>query len=197
MRTADHLFLGKYLANSFFSDKPTACQKAFILGNVYPDINFFTYFRGAINSKELKGHNYENAKECIKHIEEKLEGREYFGVSDYFMLGILVHYTADSFTFPHNKCFGGTLKMHVEYEDKLHFKFLEKLNDMKENDIQIYPQGESFYDKIISLHSNYLLNIGDMENDLTYIFKAARIAVYKISRAYETKNFKEDWRYVS
>lgn len=196
MRTADHLYLGKYLAENYLSDKPKGYQKAFVMGNVFPDINFFTYFRGALGSKSLKGHNYENVSEAIKRIEEKLVNCKCYGYSEYFSLGVLVHYTADSFTFPHNRCFDGSLKKHIEYEDELHYLFLDRMKDMKKFEFHIYPEHESFYSKLNSLHKNYLLNIGNMNNDITYILKASMIAICKIM-GYSENRTKEDWRYVS
>ena len=41
-----------------------------------------------------------------------------------YLLGKLIHYIADAFTFPHNNVFKGNLVQHCKYENKLHQAYL-------------------------------------------------------------------------
>lgn len=41
-----------------------------------------------------------------------------------YLLGKLIHYIADAFTFPHNNVFKRNLVQHCKYENKLHQAYL-------------------------------------------------------------------------
>ena len=44
-----------------------------------------------------------------------------------YLLGKLIHYVADAFTFLYNKVFKGNLVQHCKYENKLHAYMAERL----------------------------------------------------------------------
>lgn len=180
MKKIDHLYLGRYLADIYLKDKPDIYRDAFLWGNILPDINLFTYFRGSIKHKNVKGHNYESASKYMKRLTRWLGQATHYGVRYYIRLGMLMHYTADAFTYTHNRCFNGTLKEHVAYENAFHNmfpKYLENLPQEKKNE---YPRSTTFsnlVDTIVRLHDNYVLNAGHFLWDAENIVQAARITM--------------------
>ena len=84
-----------------------------------------------------------------------------------YRLGKLMHYIADSFTFPHNRIFSGTLREHMLYEDGLE-EVLRK--SLKEGLIPL-QQDEKSPDctYIRRKHNEYIKTVNSMETDAFYI----------------------------
>ena len=82
MKTADHLFLGKALSDKYMKSCSVLSKKAFILGNIFPDINFFTYLRGVVSRGKVRGHNYESSEKCIRKLTQKIRNKNRFSFWD-------------------------------------------------------------------------------------------------------------------
>lgn len=68
---------------------------AFVLGNIEPDLNVFTYLHGMTHYEKLRGHSYDNVLPSMERLLKKIERRKYFGIRGYYLLGKVMHYTAD------------------------------------------------------------------------------------------------------
>ena len=128
MRRTSHLQLGHFLAERCLKNASKHHIAAFKFGCIEPDLNPATYIKGSKKARLLHGHNYPNAENCMKRIAKKLEKRGAHGVMYCYALGKLVHYIADSFTYPHNTHFTGSLKAHARYETGLNIAFLRFLS---------------------------------------------------------------------
>ncbi|NNJ33041.1 zinc dependent phospholipase C family protein [Lacrimispora defluvii] len=139
MKTIDHKNLADYLLESTFKSGITRYRKAFVIGCIVPDYIPITYMRGFIKSKEFKGHNTESSKKYIEKRIKKLEKRKLKTSVDFFRIGIMIHYIADSFTYPHNETFCGNVRTHIAYEYELHktFNSILKRNCEKKKEIKI------------------------------------------------------------
>lgn len=62
MNIKDHRKLAQWLIASKETEAPISGTEraAFIFGNMEPDMNLFTYFRGFFHHTRMRGHNYEN-----------------------------------------------------------------------------------------------------------------------------------------
>ncbi len=120
METKDHLALGKYLLYNTENNFTPLQKKLFLIGNVLPDVWLFSYAVGIAERKNLKGHIHSNAKKRVeKHIRyiKKHKDNKY---KNSFMLGVLMHYLADSFTYPHSDHYAFGISQHKKYEHELH-----------------------------------------------------------------------------
>ena len=181
MKTADHLFLGKALSDKYMKSCSVLSKKAFILGNIFPDINFFTYLRGVVSRGKVRGHNYESSEKCSRKLTQKIRNKNRFSFLGYFKLGELVHYITDAFTFPHNDCFGKNLKKHMEYEEKLHTAFSKSA-------LIIYnylPEKLSLFERIARLHAEYLPRAGTYLWDIEHIYRAVQITMNTVFIKYQ------------
>ncbi len=177
MKTKDHFILGNNLAANYLNSISSVYRKAFILGNIFPDINVFSYLRGTFSHKKISGHSFECSADCIKKLTDNLHNIKKFSISDYFNLGKLIHYTADAFTFAHNNCFYGNLISHIQYEEKLHSEF-QKLNEQnKKHAFVFYLNNQDLWTKFSLLHSSYLQGTGSCLWDLKHISMAARMTM--------------------
>lgn len=107
METKNHWHLAEYICLERNFEK---YRKEFILGNIMPDINLFTY---------LRGHTYKASIDMLYNNTKSLIDNKVWNRKSFYNLGIILHYVADYFTFPHNANFTGTLKEHCAYERKL------------------------------------------------------------------------------
>lgn len=149
---------------------------AFVLGNIEPDLNVFTYLHGMTHYEKLRGHSYDNVLPSMERLLKKIERRKYFGIRGYYLLGKVMHYTADIFTFPHNKEYSGTLLEHRQYEEILHEIFRENIKtDLKKTE-KLNTVGK-IIPYIKKLHKEYLADNNNCFSDCEYIFKATWIVV--------------------
>ena len=116
MKTIDHEELSRYLMEKFDYPVKKRLKYAFILGSIEPDYNPVTYLRGSVKVEKFRGHNFENAHVCIEKLIDKIETKSMTEVKRCYLLGKLIHYIADAFTFPHNNTFKVGLIENCLYE---------------------------------------------------------------------------------
>ncbi len=119
MKSSSHKRIGQFLAAQHFYDLSPMYIRAFMLGCVQPDKNPTTYLKGSIRFQWLRGHNYENSCRYMIRLCRRMERKKTLTLADYYQLGKLMHYVADSFTYAHNREFGGNLRRHRLYEQRL------------------------------------------------------------------------------
>ena len=131
MKKKDHRALGAAIADYTNNPMLLKHRKAFILGCVEPDYNLFTYLRGCKSHRNVCGHNEKNIEKHITRLTERLERTGVNNSADYFRLGTLIHYIADTFTYPHTRVYNGTMKHHIAYEQTLHRYLKQALYSLK------------------------------------------------------------------
>lgn len=170
METKDHYALSKLLAHRLFLNKSKTF--AFILGNVLPDLNPFSYLSGS-NAADLKGHCYETRRHLMGQAYSSGFRDTFAG---WFRAGEMMHYLADSFTRPHNKEFHYSLKEHIKYERRLHLVFSNYLR-MDQISLQIKPGSVvcKFEPWLENLHRQYIRSSSTPDSDCRYILHSALI----------------------
>lgn len=172
MRTADHMNLSRYIMDKAAGDAPGLLKFLFIFGSIEPDINMLTYFRGSIKGDEkLRGHNYENVRTYMEWLTKKLENEKMGRFRKSFLLGKLVHYVADSFTYPHNSFFPGSLREHCQYETELH-GYVNRMIEMGDVNMDVLPADVDVMEYIEEMHEEYEQDMPGMETDYGYITSA-------------------------
>ncbi len=172
----DHMALAHYLIQSTDSFSLQQHKKAFLLGCIEPDCNPFTYIRGSLHCKAFCGHNAENSKEHILKCLAELQNGSLHSSFGYFKLGTLIHYIADSFTFPHTKIFTGNMLGHVDYERKLHQVFYKALIGMSAADMKSCTV--TMQEFLEEEQNAYSISVRKMTTDCDYIIKVCE-AVFK------------------
>jgi hypothetical protein len=142
-------------------------SKVFTLGCIEPDFNMFSYLKGSLKCQKFRGHNYNSSNNYTAHVLEKLQGKSYWRLLDYYRLGKLMHYLSDAFTYPHNDSFTGTLWEHRIYEARLHSCFAAYLKQCGKENPKDYP--EDVRECISEFHRQYMRTSGDLNNDAKFI----------------------------
>ena len=165
-------------------------RKSFYMGSILPDckLSFFT-----------KRHTYEVTFQLVERIVEDLLNEEKlaYGIKATYIkeLGVLTHYVADYFTFPHNVSFQGNMKEHCSYEKKL-------MNQLKnyveqETNLQAHTIKKEKFTKeqIISYlrrkHQEYLTYEGTIHNEIKYI---TTVSFYIVDFILEFADMSKDTR---
>lgn len=174
MMTKDHEAVGEFLLSQMDYPVSKKIKTAFLLGNVEPDFNPITYLRGSIRNQAFRGHNYDNVHDCISMLISRIEKEKMSDVRRFYLLGKLTHYIADSFTFPHNRQFTGSISDHCKYESELHTYMHEMLNYDQIICSQIDPE-KNLMEQIEVLHDKYITDQKGFVTDCSYILSAVTL----------------------
>jgi hypothetical protein len=179
MRTMDHAALGRLLLDEAGTEELRRHRMAFLFGCVEPDRNFLTYLRGSLRHSPLRGHHAENSQAYIARQLGRLERRGLGSAYRCFVLGTLLHYIADEFTYAHNAVFPGSLRDHVRYEHEMHPYFTAELE--RQRGIPWLPGSP---DAILSdARAAYCANGHTMQSDCRYIIRVCSVVLQKLAGA--------------
>jgi hypothetical protein len=143
-------------------------KKAFYIGSILPDC-----VPSFITRKHCIEDTFEILKNEIIKITDDYDMEK--GITGYYCrhLGVITHYVADYFTFPHNDIFTGTLLEHCNYENDLKyaFKAYVKSSDMKRefDNNPSFQTVDEICDFIKQMHQEYLNAIKMIKVDCMYI----------------------------
>lgn len=168
VRKKSHISLAAFLADKLGNEGLTTYRKAFCIGSILPDCkpSFLT------TKHEFNGTFEMVEKRIEKYIEYSASKDKYTrkGARD---LGQIIHYTADYFTFPHNKHYTGNLKDHCVYEKKLLLALKEYLTDYditKHTEHEIYFESpDELAEFIKARHKEYISRERNVEDDCRFI----------------------------
>lgn len=168
MRKKSHFSLVQYLMNSVGMEELREHKTALYIGSILPDCT-----PSFITRKHSIDETFELLRTEINKITIHYNANE--GISNYYCrhLGIITHYIADYFTYPHNAIFAGSLKEHCIYENDLKkaFRTFVKSDEAK----KVREKNATFYsvDDICSLihtmHEEYLKVKKEVRQDCIYI----------------------------
>lgn len=188
METKDHLALGHFLLDCTNHIGLQQHQRVFLLGCIEPDYNLVTYIHGIWQYKNLCGHNAGNSFSHIKNCFEQIQSKGLHTAKDYFVLGTVIHYIADAFTWPHNIFWEKSLIEHAAYEKELHQFFSHELET---NGKRVIEKISSLLDTYSDLHNEYGTAFHSPETDCRYIITACKVLLQKSLRYADIPKTKE------
>ena len=170
MKKKDHLMLASFILDLFDSSVLTLHSAAFTAGCIEPDLNVLTYLRGSRKEKKFHGHNAGNCRAHLEKLLGKIEERGLTSGYGCFLLGVAVHYIADSFTAVHNTdILDVDVKTHLEYENRLHEELMRALS--KPFIFEYGMLNTSLKDYVTDNHHSYSASAPSTKNDCSYIVK--------------------------
>lgn len=189
MRKKSHISVAKYLLNSNGMEYLQGYKKSFYIGSILPD---------CVPSFITRRHCIEDTLDILKkeidNITSNYDAKK--GLSTYFCrhLGIITHYVADYFTFPHNSIYPGNIKDHCVYEENLK---LAMRNYVKSEEAQKIREKNGLFkntDEIITfikrVHDEYLKLMLQVKVDCMYIVELCHKVVDAILQLFELKTTK-------
>ncbi len=184
MRKKSHISVANYLLNSHGMEYLQGHKKSFYLGSILPD---------CVPSFITRRHCIEDTIDILKKEIDKVT--EHYdatqGLTPYFCrhLGVITHYVADYFTFPHNETYPGNIKDHCVYEEDL--KHAIRAYVKSEDAMRVREKNGLFAnsDEIISFirraHDEYLKLINQVKLDCMYIVELCHKVVDAILQLFE------------
>lgn len=175
MRKKSHISLARYLVNSKGMEELQAHKKAFYIGSIWPDCTISFIYRR--HSKE------ETFSIMKKELEKLVKSYRKKGINAKFCrhLGIVTHYIADYFTYPHNDFYTGNIKDHCLYEKELKFYLREyvKTDEAKRERLEnlSVESLEEICELIEKKHKEYANDLKMVEQDCTYIVSINHMVV--------------------
>ena len=168
MRKKSHISLAKFILDSNGMEELNSHRASFYMGSILPDCvpSFLT-------RKHCIEDTFEILRKEICSLTENYDLSK--GINTYYCrhLGIITHYIADYFTFPHNHIFFGSLAEHCRYEEDLKHKFRTyvKSEEAKKNrrQVSIHKTVDEILNFIKEKHEEYLNVIKKIEIDCHYI----------------------------
>jgi len=189
MRKKSHISLAKFLMNNMKVEDLNEHKKAFYIGSILPDCR-----PSFLTRKHSIDATFPILIEEIKKITVDYDMEQ--GITGYYCrhLGVITHYLADYFTFPHNSIFQGTIKEHCVYEKKLKFTFKSYV---QEEDTQRDREQKSTFHSIdeiirfiVKTHREYLKTLKVVKEDCQFIVDLVYKVVDAILQIFELNMMK-------
>ncbi len=175
MKTRDHEKLAVFWMQQVGFDLPRRYQWAFIYGNLEPDVNVFTHFRGFWKQRKPHGHRSKIILPILMRMLQRDVGKPLTLLRSY-RLGKCFHYAADIFTFSHNSDFEGDLTAHNQYEAEMHAHWMQVLEDYQPKLALAYHVGEtSVCRTLLEMHQVYCRTKRNWEMDCRYILAVTKM----------------------
>lgn len=182
MRKKSHIALARYLLCQNRTQKMLKYKKAFYLGSILPDLNPKMF---------AVPHEFETSyQELQDHIRSLTDG--WYPQNNPHMfwrrLGIVMHYLADYFTFPHNTTYGGSLADHCTYEGDLKYLLRAYVETTEAAGIysrlrygkERFGSVEELLEYIEITHARYLRSAHTAESDCRWIVEVCSMALISI-----------------
>ncbi|MFA9464238.1 MAG: zinc dependent phospholipase C family protein [Velocimicrobium sp.] len=184
MRKKSHISVAKYLLNSTGMEYLQGYKKSFYIGSILPDcVPTFITRRHCIED------TIEILKKEIDKITTNYDANQ--GLSRYFCrhLGVITHYVADYFTFPHNSIYPGNIKDHCMYEKDLKQAMRVYVNSNDAKKIRekngLFQTSDEIIAFIKSVHTEYLHLMLQVKIDCMYIVELCHKVVDAILQMFE------------
>ncbi len=184
MKKKSHLSLARYLIESMQNEELIRYSRSFLFGSILPD---------CIPSFITRRHTIEETFDILKkELIEIIENYDWSqGITREFCrrLGVITHYIADYFTFPHNKVFDGSMKEHITYEFSL-MDYLKKYLTNGELDKYTIPNNifysvDHICEFIKETHVKYLEVVEKISTDCRFIVEMTVQVVMSVLRIFE------------
>lgn len=187
MRKKSHISLAGYLLRSMNFEGLFQHKKAFYYGSILPDcVPSFITRRHSIDE------TFDILRDEIIKITDNYEMEK--GITRYYTrhLGVVTHYIADYFTFPHNRIYEGSMKEHCVYENELKFALREYVRSedaiIERAKNTLLKTVDEILNFIKEMHEEYLKLASKVKVDCKYIVEMCHKVVDAILQIFE-ENF--------
>lgn len=167
MRKKSHISVAKGVINGLDISERINHRLSFYIGSIWPDcIPSFITRRHCI--EETFDIFNKKMEKFVKNFNPKKD----MGMLSTWRMGVVLHYIADYFTFPHNKNYTGNLKEHCIYEEELKhrmYKYIAEMNEPEQRmKTAVLPSVKDISAFIIEKHAQYVVTDSNVEQDCMY-----------------------------
>lgn len=179
MRKKSHISLAGQIMDSLQLEEVFDYKLPFYIGSIWPDCR--PSFITTPHTFDITYDKIENQLDDFVADYDALKG---MNMRRCAKLGVIIHYIADYFTYPHNSSYEGNVKDHCIYERDLKHELKEYLSteEAMERKDKIVPlnstKGLSKFIK--NIHAEYMRREHSVADDIQYIVEVCTTVVMSI-----------------
>lgn len=130
MRKKSHISLTKGVVHGLDMDHRFGHRLSLYFGSILPDCTI-----GFLTKRHCMEETFDVCeKKMLRFLEHYKTRKRGISISSSVRMGVVLHYIADYFTFPHNAHYPGSLKDHCIYEECLKHQMRRFMNNRKESE---------------------------------------------------------------
>lgn len=188
MRKKSHISLAGYLVREAKFPELIKYKKAFYLGSILPDLN-----PKMVKEPHEIEHSFEKFKTSIHRLIQETRCGSCSSRSFWRRSGIVLHYLADYFTFPHNTSYDGNLKDHCIYEGDMKHLFRAYIETPEARNLFLEQQKKAFLirdevsliEYIQKIHREYLQTGHSAAEDCRWIVETCTVVLLAMQQMLE------------
>ncbi len=167
MRKKSHISLAKGVINGLDIGDRINHRLSFFVGSIWPDCtpSFLTKRHCIDETFDILAVNMEKFL-------EKYKTNKDMSILSTWRMGIVMHYIADYFTYPHNSHYTGGFKQHCIYEEELKHRMYSFVADVKnaisQYDVPVFASTSQIKDYIKNRHNAYMKLNANVDYDCGY-----------------------------
>lgn len=198
MRKKSHISLARYLVRELNLNGLVKHRKAFCLGSILPDLT-----PKMVTSPHEYETSYGEMQEFVEGIFTEGIDNEWQGRVLWRRIGVVLHYLADYFTFPHNTSFDGNLKDHCMYESEMKYYMrdfvwtpeAQRIFAVARRQAQAIVSLEELFAYIEAAHRSYMQKTHTPEADCREILRHCSVAFVALAEMALAENMVAEPQY--
>lgn len=171
MRKKSHLSLAGYIIDAV-DDPMMEHPLVFRFGSLEPDL-----IPSFITTKHRIDLTLGRLEKKVQYVVDHYDEEKGMTVRLSANMGIITHYIADYFTFPHNLEYPGTMRQHIHYEELLKRQFREFVREKKQEETAFEPvhvdSVQDIIEYVCDKHTEYLEKPKSIQSDCEFILRIA------------------------
>ncbi|MDD3184899.1 MAG: zinc dependent phospholipase C family protein [Anaerostipes sp.] len=179
MRKKSHISLAGQIMDSLDLNQVFDYKMPFYVGSIWPDCR-----PSFITTPHTYDVTYHKIKGKLEEFVEEYNGSDTMNMRSCAKLGVMIHYIADYFTFPHNSHYVGNVKDHCIYERDLKHELKSYLSTEEarstKDQLKTYSTVDELKEFIQRIHKQYISKIRCVEEDIQYIVKVCTTVVLSV-----------------
>ncbi|MEL4106619.1 zinc dependent phospholipase C family protein [Oscillospiraceae bacterium WX1] len=181
MNKTTHLMIGKLLCEQVKQQFGIILhEKSFLFGNILPDIGVKFLIRPHFFNNHRK-----QLKKRLHNLLQDTQTSVYFGRRYSKNLGIICHYYADFFCYPHQDSYRGDLADHVLYERALlNYLLASRIDIPCCGSVRAFSgdiSADGVFDRLLSFQASYALIEPSFQNDMSHALRVCLDALVLIT----------------
>ncbi|MBE5944590.1 MAG: hypothetical protein E7258_06690 [Lachnospiraceae bacterium] len=193
MRKKSHISLSRGIIHGL-EDGKISHKLTFCLASIWPDCTpSFLVQRHCIDD------TFELFQKKMDRFIKRFKAKKNIGLVSTFRMGVITHYLADYFTFPHNSHYEGGFKEHCIYEEELKHRMYSYIRKVKNGEYDKIPQimtnVKQVNQYVQKKHNSYMELEGNTLQDCDYSFTACLNVVASLIQIAQNKNQEHVYAY--
>lgn len=171
MRKKSHISLAKGVIHGLDINSRINHRLSFYVGSIWPDCT-----PSFLTRRHCIEETFDIFLKRMSKFIIKFNPKRDMGIISTWRMGVVLHYIADYFTFPHNSNYTGSLKEHCAYEEELKHRMYQYIDAVKaseaEYNIPVMTNTKQIAEYIREKHDQYMSIEGNVDADCGYSYLA-------------------------